>query len=281
MRVAGKIHADQRLRRAAAQLRHRRRPARCRTAPAPARPARRRRRARARPSAATAPWRARPRLRSAGSSMHSSSCIWMSAPSRHWISTARSGVSMWRLPSMCDWKRTPSSLISRILDSDMTWKPPRVGEDRPVPAHEGVQAAEAGDALGAGAQHQVIGVGEDDVGAGRLHLVEVERLDGGGGADRHEGRRADEPVRRRTSPRRAAPSCASSSKPKRRHAFLHRRSASLLSVDSVAHAPRRQLRHGHGMTVLTSRDCVHEIHVPASSRPDRVLAIARAPTRPG
>ena len=30
-----------------------------------------------------------------------------------------------------------------------------------------VQAAEPGDALGAGPQHQVIGVGEDDVGAGR------------------------------------------------------------------------------------------------------------------
>ena len=33
--------------------------------------------------------------------------------------------------------------------------------------HEAVQAAELGDALGAGPQHQMIGVGEDDVGAGR------------------------------------------------------------------------------------------------------------------
>ena len=78
-----------------------------------------------------------------------------------------------------------------------------VGEDRPVPAHEGVQAAEAGDALGAGAQHQVIGVAEHDVGAGRLHLVEVERLDGGRGADRHERRRADD-RRAASRPRRAA-----------------------------------------------------------------------------
>ena len=43
-----------------------------------------------------------------------------------------------------------------------------VGEDRPVPAHEAVQAAEPGDALGARPQHQMIGVGEDDVGAGGL-----------------------------------------------------------------------------------------------------------------
>ena len=49
----------------------------------------------------------------------------------------------------------------------MTWKPPRVGQDRAVPAHEAVQAAEPRDALGAGPQHQVIGVAEHDVGAGR------------------------------------------------------------------------------------------------------------------
>ena len=41
-----------------------------------------------------------------------------------------------------------------------------VGEDWPVPAHEAVQPAELGDALGAGPQHEMIGVGEDDVGAG-------------------------------------------------------------------------------------------------------------------
>ena len=135
---------------------------------------------------------------------------------------ARSGVSMCRDPSMCDWKRTPSSLISRILESDITWKPPRVGEDRAVPAHEGVQAAEAGDALGAGAQHQVVGVGEDDVGAGGLHLVEVQRLDGGGGADRHEGGRADPAMRRHhlAAARRAV--LRQQLKSKRRHVFLHR-----------------------------------------------------------
>ena len=46
-----------------------------------------------------------------------------------------------------------------------------VGEDRTVPAHEAVQAAEPGDALGTGAQHQVVGVGEHDVDAGGPQLV--------------------------------------------------------------------------------------------------------------
>ena len=38
-----------------------------------------------------------------------------------------------------------------------------VGEDRPVPAHEAVQAAELADELRARPQGQVVGVGEDDL----------------------------------------------------------------------------------------------------------------------
>ena len=76
-------------------------------------------------------------------------------------------------------------------------EPARVGEDRPVPAHEPVQPAEAGDALRARAQHQVIGVGENDVGAGGLHLLGIEGLHGRDRADRHECRRAHDPARRR------------------------------------------------------------------------------------
>ena len=71
-----------------------------------------------------------------------------------------------------------------------------IGEDRLVPMHELVQAAELGDALGAGPQHQMIGVGEDDVGAGRRHVLGEHGLDRGAGADRHEGRRAHDAARR-------------------------------------------------------------------------------------
>ena len=51
-----------------------------------------------------------------------------------------------------------------------------VGEDRSLPAHESVQAAQPGDALRARPQHQVVGVAEHDVGAGGFELVGVERL---------------------------------------------------------------------------------------------------------
>ena len=54
-----------------------------------------------------------------------------------------------------------------------------VGEDGAVPAHEAVQPAKLGDALGARPQHEMIGVGEDDVGAGRAHRLRQHGLDRG------------------------------------------------------------------------------------------------------
>ena len=70
-------------------------------------------------------------------------------------------------------------------------KTARVGQDRLVPAHESVQPAQALHPFGTGAQHQVIGVAQQDVGAGRLDLIHRHRLDRGGGADGHEGGGAD------------------------------------------------------------------------------------------
>ena len=46
-----------------------------------------------------------------------------------------------------------------------------IGEDRPWPVHELMQAAERGDALGARPQHQMIGVGEHDIGAERMDIL--------------------------------------------------------------------------------------------------------------
>ena len=46
-----------------------------------------------------------------------------------------------------------------------------VGQDRPVPVHEPVQAAEPLDALVAGPQVQVVGVAEDDRRAGVAEVV--------------------------------------------------------------------------------------------------------------
>ncbi|MNV31385.1 hypothetical protein D3C71_1226890 [compost metagenome] len=58
-----------------------------------------------------------------------------------------------------------------------------------------MQAAEARDTFGTGAQHQVIGIAENDIGSGILDLIEIHRLDGADGADGHEGGRADRAAR--------------------------------------------------------------------------------------
>ena len=72
----------------------------------------------------------------------------------------------------------------------------RVGEDWPVPAHEGVQPAKSGDAFSARAQHQVIGIGEHDISARCLDLLGIQRLYGRSGANRHKRRSADDAARR-------------------------------------------------------------------------------------
>ena len=175
---------------------HRRRPARCRTAHGPA--ARSRMRAcSAPPRRATAALRARSRRRGAGSLMHSSSCMEMSAPSSDWISMARSGVSSTIVA--VDVRAKGDAVVGDLaqLRQRHDLEAAGVGQDRPRPVHELVQPAERGDALRAGPQHQVIGVGEHDVGAGAAHLVEGDALHGRLRADRHEGRRRDRAARRR------------------------------------------------------------------------------------
>ena len=108
---------------------------------------------------------------------------------------------------MCDRNNTPSSLILRSFASDMTWKPPGIGQDRPIPVHEFVQAAQPGDSLGAGTQHQMIGVAQKNIGAGLSHAFGQHGLDRRRRTHRHEGGGADfSAARYGPSPRRAAAS---------------------------------------------------------------------------
>jgi hypothetical protein len=66
-----------------------------------------------------------------------------------------------------------------------------IGEDGAIPAHKPVQAAQAGDALVARAQVEVIRVGQDDPGIQVVQVAGGDRLDGGLGADGHEYRRGN------------------------------------------------------------------------------------------
>ena len=75
-------------------------------------------------------------------------------------------------------------------------KPAGIGEDRAVPVHEAVQATQPRDALRRWAQHQVIGITQDNIGAGGFNRFRRHGFDGRRRAYRHEGRGADYPVRR-------------------------------------------------------------------------------------
>jgi hypothetical protein len=127
----------------------------------------------------------------AGNGAHSSSTIWISEPRRRWISIARSGDRNSSVPSICERKRTPSSLILRSPDSDITWKPPesvRIGRSQPM---NRCKAAEPRNAFRTRPQHQVIGVAEQDIGAGFAHRLRQHGLHCRRRPHRHEGRRAD------------------------------------------------------------------------------------------
>ena len=63
------------------------------------------------------------------------------------------------------------------------------------PIHEPMQPAELRNPLRAGPQHEMVGIGEHDVGPERAHLLWPHGLDRGLGPDRHERRRAHRAVR--------------------------------------------------------------------------------------
>ncbi len=66
-----------------------------------------------------------------------------------------------------------------------------VGQDGPLPVHELVQAAKPRHPLGAGSQHEVVGVAEDNVGPCLADSFGLHRLDCRCSPDRHESRRAN------------------------------------------------------------------------------------------
>src|SRR5688572_31935692 len=71
-----------------------------------------------------------------------------------------------------------------------------VGEDGFVPANELVKAAATRDQIVAGAQHQVVGITEDDARANLVKMLRRQGFHRALGADRHEHRRLDGAMRR-------------------------------------------------------------------------------------
>ncbi len=80
----------------------------------------------------------------------------------------------------------------------------RVGEDGTVPAHKLVQSAEFADQLMAGAQIEMVGVGQDQVATGFGQVARFQRLDIGQRAHRRKDRRLDGTVGRAEGPQARA-----------------------------------------------------------------------------
>ena len=194
--VTGKTDLDQRPRARDRAASDRRRPAQCRTArgraaaPSNARLHRSAQRNDSFMARSISP-------RSAGSRTHSSSCMAISEPSMICTSMARSGVSSIIAPSMWERKVTPvfGDLAQRRERHHL--EAPGIGKDRIRPAHESVQPAKRGDALGGGPQHQMVGVAEQNLGARCANVVMMNALDRRLRADRHESRRMHDAMRGR------------------------------------------------------------------------------------
>ena len=71
-----------------------------------------------------------------------------------------------------------------------------IGEDRQRPVHKLMEAAKRRDGLSAGAQHQMIGIAEDDLGTGRTDVVRHQAFHSRLRPDRHESRRLHLSTRR-------------------------------------------------------------------------------------
>ena len=125
----------------------------------------------------------------------------MSAPRAHWISIARSGVSLRVVPSTWLWKVDAVLLDPAETLEREDLEPARVGEHRSVPGGEAVETAHGSHHVLTRAEVQVIGVAEDDLRAGAADVGGTEAADDAMGAHRHEGGRADGAVRKREGSR--------------------------------------------------------------------------------
>ena len=88
---------------------------------------------------------------------------------------------------MCE-RKTASCLVDfRHVRQAEDLETAAIGQDRAVPAHEGVQPAQFRHDLFARPQGQVIGVGQHHLCPGAAELLDLQSLDARQGAHGHEG----------------------------------------------------------------------------------------------
>jgi hypothetical protein len=105
----------------------------------------------------------------------------------------RSGVSWWSEPSRCERNSAPAAVAREVIEAE-DLEAAAVGEDRVLPPHEVVWPSEGRHQVRPRPEHQMIGVGQDHLGAQTLHFLGRQRLYGGLRPHRHEGRGLHRPM---------------------------------------------------------------------------------------
>ena len=90
----------------------------------------------------------------------------------------------------------PPSSIELIFAEAHRLKAAGISQNRAAKAHESRDSAHLMDQLGAGADRQMVGVGEDQAVAHAPQFIGRHRLDRGARSDRHKARRRDLAMRR-------------------------------------------------------------------------------------
>ena len=128
---------------------------------------------------------------SAGYGGHWSSCMTMSAPSSCWIAhvVLRRPEVLGAVEDRAE-RHAVVGDLHRVGEAE-DLEAAGVGEDRAVPAHEGVEPAGVLDDVGARAQEQVVGVGEDGLRPELAQPRGQHPLDGRTRPDGHEQRGVD------------------------------------------------------------------------------------------
>ena len=99
------------------------------------------------------------------------------------------------VPSIWLWNSTPSSAMRRRPSSEKTWNPPESVSIGTVPGGEPVEPAHGLDHRLARPEVQMVGVAQDDLGAGAADVSGAESSNHGMGAHRHECRGLHLPMR--------------------------------------------------------------------------------------
>ncbi len=120
--------------------------------------------------------------------MHSSKAMMMSAPRASCTAMEDSGVRHLAGTVEMGLEAHPLLVDAAQIPQAEDLKAAAVGQNRPIPVHEAMQSPELANQFMPGAQKQMVGIGQNDLGSDLLEGFGQHPLDRPLGSDRHENR---------------------------------------------------------------------------------------------